>query len=71
MLNRGAAFVWFSVSLEVLDRALVLLGFLARREGSEIFSLLRLGVDMTGVDAEFSAFQFANHLYIPLLDVMQ
>jgi len=43
------------------------LGLLARREGSEVFSLFRLWIDMTRVDSELATLQFANHLRVPLV----
>jgi hypothetical protein len=46
--------------LEVLNLSLMLLGCFARREGAQVLTpSLRIG--LSGIEAVFSAFQFANH----------
>jgi hypothetical protein len=44
----------FSVMLEVLDGLLMLLGFLAGSEGSEVFAASGLGILVARVDTKFS-----------------
>jgi hypothetical protein len=47
--------------LKVLHIAFVLLGFFARREGSEVAVLAGFGVGFLGVEAVLAGLQFANH----------
>lgn len=47
--------------LEVLNIALVFLGGGACIERSEIPALPRFGIDLSGVEPEFSGFEFTDH----------
>jgi hypothetical protein len=49
------------VSLEVLDLALVLFGFLPGGKSAEVTALAGGGVLFAGIEAEFAGFEFANH----------
>jgi hypothetical protein len=46
---------------EVLDRSFMLLGLLTCREGSQILSLSRPRIGMSGIDPVLTRLQFTNH----------
>lgn len=50
--------------LEVLDRPLVLLRRLTRRERPQVLALPRLLIGMTAIDTKFTGFELTNHAYL-------
>jgi hypothetical protein len=63
VLRAGPCFSRHStcLSLEELDRALVLFGILKRYERAEISAFARLRVDFSGVETVLARFQFSDH----------
>jgi hypothetical protein len=56
-----------SMAFEVLNRALVCLGFFARSESSQVAALAGLGIFLAGVEAVLAGRQFADHSELHVL----
>jgi len=57
--------------LEVLDRPLVLLRRLARRERAQVLPLACLLVGMAAIDTKFTGFELPNHVSLDALSAKE